>query len=76
MLLHQKIQDYINELQQLLTVSDEQTLLDTARKQWGEKDVRYEVLEQFVTEIRFNKPSAPPAESGSSSESQQNKPVK
>lgn len=76
MLLRQNIESYINELQQLLTISDEQTLLDTARQQWGENDVRYEVLEQFVNDSRFNKPSAPPVESGPSSESQQNKPVK
>ena len=76
MSLHQKIQAYINELQQLLTIAAEQTLLDTAREQWGENDVRYAVLEQFVTDSRFNKPAAPPVESGSSSESEQNKPVK
>ncbi len=47
--LHNEIQIHINELQDLLTETDEQKLLNKARKQWGEDDSRYEVLEQFVT---------------------------
>lgn len=47
--LHNEIQNHISELQDLLTETDEQKLLNKARKQWGEDDSRYEVLEQFVT---------------------------
>jgi hypothetical protein len=92
MSLHDDIQSHINELQELLKETNEDTLLDKAREQWGEDDSRYEVLEQFVESPsssrfskqakppldRFDKPAAPPApESGSQDGgSVQNKPVK
>jgi len=80
MSLHDEIQNYINELQNLLKETNEETLLDKACKQWGEDDSRYEALEQFVesaSSSRFNKPPDPPApESSQEGGSIQNKPVK
>ena len=61
MSLHHAIQNYINELQTLLAETDEQVLLDKAREQWGQNDVRFEVLEQFFElELKFEKPADPP----------------
>lgn len=58
--LHEAIEIYIDELQQLLKVTDEQTLLDKACEQWDRDDPRYEVLEQLVGLMRkFNKPAKP-----------------
>jgi hypothetical protein len=78
MSLHDEIQNHINELQDLLKETNEETLLDKAREQWGEDDSRYEVLEQFVespSSSRFRKPPDPPApEPGQDGGS--NKPVK
>jgi len=80
MSLHDEIQSHINELQDLLKETNEDTLLKKARKQWGENNSRYEVLEQFVessSSSRFNKPAKPLApESGQDGGSVQNKPVK
>jgi len=80
MSLHDEIQIHINDLQNLLKETNEETLLDKAREQWREDDPRYEVLEQFVespSSSRFNKQAKPPApESGSGNDSSlQNKPV-
>jgi hypothetical protein len=81
MSLHDEIQNHINELQDLLKESNEETLLDKARQQWGEEDSRYEVLEQFVESPPSSRFStrAKPAESEPSGEeggSVQNKPIK
>ncbi len=82
MSLHDDIQIHINELQDLLKETNEDTLLDKAREQWGEDDSRYEVLEQFVkspspSSSRFNKQAKPLApEPGQDGGSVQNKPVK
>jgi len=81
MSLHDDIKIHINELQNLLKETNKDTLLDKARKQWGEDDSRYEVLEQFVespSSSRFNKQPKPPAPepSGQEGGSVQNKPVK
>ncbi|MDM8568325.1 hypothetical protein QUF50_02180 [Thiotrichales bacterium HSG1] len=46
--LHNNIQSYIKELQELLNETDEQKLIDKAYVKWGEDDSRYEVLEQFI----------------------------
>jgi hypothetical protein len=75
MSLHNAIQNYINDLQDLLNETTEQALIDKARELWGQDDVRYEVLEQFVeSPSKFNKPPKPPApESGQGND---NKPVK
>jgi len=76
MSIHDDIQSHINELQELLQETDEETLLDKAREQWGEDDSRYEVLEQFVespSSSRFSKPADPPAPE---SPGGQNKPIK
>ncbi len=64
MSLHDDIQNYINDLQALLTESHDKTLLKNAREQWGEEDGRYEVLEEFVNSppsSRFSQ-SADPAD--------------
>jgi len=64
MSLHDNIQNYINELQDLLLETDEQKLLDKAYSKWREDDSRYEVLEQFVespSSSKFSKPANPPA---------------
>jgi hypothetical protein len=76
MSLHDDIQNYINDLQALLYETDEQALLNKAREQWGEDDVRYEVLEQFVTSPqKFSKPPDPPEDIKSDGD-QQNKTVR
>ena len=59
MSLHDDLQNYINELQNLLKETNEETLLDKACKQWGQDDARYEVLEQFLESERFSKPAKP-----------------
>jgi hypothetical protein len=80
MSLHDEINLYINDLQALLTESNEKTLLKNAREQWGEEDGRYEVLEEFVNSppsSRFNKPADPPAtESGGNDSTPTNKPIR
>jgi len=80
MTLHNNIQNYINDLQDLLKVTDEQALIDKARTLWeeGQDDARYEVLEQFLESEKFAKPPDPPApESGDDGGiSIQNKPVR
>jgi len=45
--LHNNIQNYVNELQNLLHETDEQALIDKASEVWKKDDARYEVLEQF-----------------------------
>ncbi|MDM8566831.1 hypothetical protein QUF74_14405 [Candidatus Halobeggiatoa sp. HSG11] len=86
--LHNNIQSYIKELQELLNETDEQKLLDKAYKKWGEDDSRYEVLEQFAESSQgssksatrfdsFDKPADPPADTKPDSNGGgQNKPVK
>jgi hypothetical protein len=75
MSVHNAIQNYIHDLQDLLKETNEQALIDKARELWGQDDARYEVLEQFVeSPSKFNKP-AKPAEPEPSNTSE-NKPVK
>jgi hypothetical protein len=80
MSLHDEINSYINDLQSLLTASDEKTLLKKAREDWGQDDPRYEVLEYFVNSppsYKFNKPPKPlEPESSSNDSTQENKPVR
>jgi hypothetical protein len=77
--LHEAIEIYIDELQELLKVTDEQALLDKACEQWDRDDPRYEVLEQLVGLMRkFNKPAKPlgPESQSGSGNDPTNKPVK
>jgi len=79
MSLHDEIQSHINYLQELLKETNEETLLDKAREQWGEDDSRYEVLEQFVksaSSSRFSERADPPDIKPDSNDGVQNKPVK
>ncbi len=80
MSLHDEINLYINDLQALLTESNEKTLLKNAREQWGEEDGRYEVLEEFVNSppsSRFSQSADPPAtESGGNDSTQENKSIR
>lgn len=48
MSLHDAIENYIHELQNLLQETDKGTLLDKAAELWGEDDFRYGVLEQLI----------------------------
>ena len=80
MSLHDEIQIHINELQNLLQETNEETLLDKAREQWGEDDSRYEVLEQFVkspssSKSKFNKQAKPMGSEPKPSQTEENKPV-
>ena len=78
MSLHDDIQSHINELQELLKETDEDALLDKARKQWGEDDSRYEVLEKFVespSSSRFTKRADPPDIKPDADGGGQNKPI-
>jgi hypothetical protein len=81
MSLHDEIKKYLNELQELLTETTEQALIDKARALWGEDDVRYEVLEQLLEEsYKFrtqSKPAEPePPQQGENPITLQNKPIK
>jgi hypothetical protein len=79
MSLRDDIQSHINELQDLLKETNEETLLDKARKQWGEDDSRYEVLEQFVdspSPSKFRERADPPDIKPDPDDGVQNKPVK
>jgi len=77
--LHEAIQFYIDQLQELLKVTDEQALLDKACEQWDRDDPRYEVLEQLVElMVKFNKQAKPlgsESQSGTGNDPT-NKPVK
>ncbi len=69
--LHTDIQNYIKELQELLTAPDEQTLIDNAATRWdlGQEDPRYRAVEWLVeTQLfvetqpeRFKQPAQSPS---------------
>ncbi len=75
MSLHNNIQSYIKDLQDLLNQPNAQALLDKAGEKWEEHDLRYAVLEQLAATEKFDKPAGgPDPESGQNGD--QNKSVK
>ncbi len=76
--LHDEIKKYINDLQELLTETTEQALIDKARTLWKEDDARYEVLEQLLDSEKFKTQAEPPAPESTQGENPnlQNKPIR
>jgi hypothetical protein len=60
--LHFNLENYLQELQELLNISDEQALLDQAEELWGANDCRYLMLQTWASSApqKFKKPASPP----------------
>jgi len=59
--LHVNLENYLQELQELLNIRDEQALLDQAEERWGANDYRYLVLLLASSAPqKFKKPASPP----------------
>lgn len=60
--LHFNPENYLQELQELLNISDEQALLDQAEERLGANDCRYLMLRTWASSApqKFKKLASPP----------------